>query len=614
VNSSDILTALTGFFPAVLPEVVLGIAACVLFLGGTWRTNRHLWGGVALVALALAFLLVAVPYAADRKVESLRQQIGQGVEGLSKLEEAGKAEKIAELRRDTDRLLTAPLGVPTIEARRAHLDAVRSLPGAEEEADTLAQGLNATLHASPVLSTRLALLIRLVALLGAAVLLLFSWNEVPASQAADYHACLLFVTAGVGLTAAANDLVVLFLTLELISIPTYVMLYLCRHLEGTAGEEAQEAAMKYFLLSVFSSALLLFGFSYLYGLGATTNLTALHGALAIGPETPLPGVAVMALLMVVAGLGFRITAVPFHFYAPDVYQGTSTGMAALLAFVPKVAGFVALIRVVGLASPAELTVPGPLLADHLPRILFILAAFTMSLGNVLALLQNNLKRLLAYSSVAHAGYMLVGLAAAPKLPVSAGAPVGGTGAVLFYLVAYGAMTVGAFAVLHYLTPTTEGGRPAEEVEDLGGLARTQPGVALLLALFLFSLIGIPLTAGFYGKFYVILAALGLPVGGAGPEAVQARELVWWFRGLALLAMLNAAVGAWYYLRIIAVMYLREPAETTARPRAWPVLTAIWACALITLGVGIYPTPVLDAVRAAVPQQSAAPPPGVARAE
>jgi NADH-quinone oxidoreductase subunit N len=614
VNSSDILTPLTDTLPSVLPEVVLGIAACVLFLGGTWRTSRHLWAGVALVALALAFLFVAVPYAADRRVDSLRQQIARGVEGLSKVPEARKAEKVEELHQDADRLLTAPLGAPTIEARKVHLAAVRSLPGTEEEAETLTQRLNAALHASPVLSTRLALLVRLMALLGAAVLLLFSWNEVPAGQAADYHACLLFVTAGLGLTAAANDLIVLFLALELISIPTYVMLYLCRHTEGSAGEETQEAAMKYFLLSVFSSALLLFGFSYLYGLGGTTNLTALHEAFAIGPATPLPGVAVVALIMVVAGLGFRITAVPFHFYAPDVYQGTSTGMAALLAFLPKVAGFIALIRVVGLASPVELTEPGPLLADHLPSILFILAAVTMSLGNLLALLQNNLKRLLAYSSVAHAGYMLVGLAAAPKLPVGAGAPVGGTAAVLFYLIAYGAMTVGAFAVLHYLAPTTEEGRPAEEVEDLGGLARTQPGVALLLALFLFSLIGIPFTAGFLGKFYVILAALGLPVGGVGAEAAQARELVWWFRGLALLAMLNAAVGAWYYLRIIAVMYLREPAETTARPRAWPVLTAIWACALITLGVGIYPTPVLDAVRAAVPQQPAASSPGVARAE
>src|SRR5262249_10414826 len=265
--------------------------------------------------------------------------------------------------------------------------------------------------------------------------------------------CLLLVVAGTGLTGMANELVVLFLSLELVSIPTYVLLYLARY-----DLAAQEAALKYFLLSIFSSALLLFGFSYLYGLAGTTNLAALTATLGEATPSALPALALVALVMVVAGLGFRITAVPFHFYAPDVYQGTTTGLAALLSLVPKVVGFVALLRVLGfvhleglLSNPvpeASLAISGPVLNAQLPNPLWILPAVSMTLGNILALLQDDLKRLLAYSSVAHAGYMLMGLAAAavrhdPESPTASA----GIDAVLFYLVAYGGMTVGAFAVL-----------------------------------------------------------------------------------------------------------------------------------------------------------------------
>src|SRR5439155_11595835 len=267
---------------------------------------------------------------------------------------------------------------------------------------------------------------------------LFSWNEVPDRQSADYFGCLLLIVAGVSLAGAANDLIVLFLSLELISIPTYILLYLPKH-----DDASQEAAFKYFILSVFASALTLFGFSYLYGLAGTTNLAVLFDTLHRSDARDLPAVAHVAVIMVIAGLGFRITAVPFHFYAPDVYQGSPTVGAALLAYVPKVAGFAALLRVLGFVTPAEIEPSGGYigmaLSTQVPTVLWFLAVATMFLGNILALLQDNLKRILAYSSVAHAGYMLVALAVAPYLRGSGGTPdTDGVEAILYYLVAYGA--------------------------------------------------------------------------------------------------------------------------------------------------------------------------------
>jgi NADH-quinone oxidoreductase subunit N len=392
----------------------------------------------------------------------------------------------------------------------------------------------------------------------------------------------------------------------MISIPTYVLLYLPRH-----DNAAQEAAMKYFLLSVFSSALLLFGFSYLYGLTGTTNIPALVQALGSAGQGGLPAIGLIALVMVVAGLGFRITAVPFHFYAPDVYQGTPAPAAALLAFVPKVAGFVALVRVLGFAPPeavlADLRLspvtPGLVLGPQVPILLWILAAATMTLGNILALLQDNLKRILAYSSVAHAGYMLIGLAVAPAL-TDAGVVPGGVDAVLFYLIAYGAMTLGVFGVL---TALHHPRRSVETVDDLAGLSRTHPGTALLMALFLFSLIGIPLTAGFAGKLLLFLGAMGVKFTPGDPQMLQQARL---FRILALIGALNAAVGAWYYLRICAAMYLRNPLKPIETKPHRPSLAAVGICAALTLLLGIYPWALLRPAQEAVPR----PAPAQARAE
>jgi NADH-quinone oxidoreductase subunit N len=498
-NEASVVAAILDSFRLVLPEIILGVVACVLFIGGTMRTSRSLWGGLNLAGLALA--LVALFRAAT--------------------------------------------------------------PGpARDEA----------LFAAPVVFDQFALLIKLIAMGSGAVLVLLSWNQVPDRYAADYFACLLLTVAGMCLVAAANELVTLFLALELVSIPTYVLLYLPRH-----DQAAQEAAIKYFLLSIFSSALLLFGFSYLYGLTGTTNLAGILQSLNDTHQTELPVLASAALILVVAGLGFRITAVPFHFYAPDVFQGAPVVVAAFLAVVPKVAGFAGLIRVLGMVLPDSVAgrhgMIGLGLSDQVPILLWWLAAVTMILGNLLALWQDNLKRLLAYSSVAHAGYMLIGLAVAPYL--TEGSVEGGVAATLFYLVSYAAMTLGAFGVIAYLDSP---GRPVETVDDLSGLSSSSPGLALMMAIFLFSLIGIPLTAGFTGKLLVFLGAMAVP----SPEHAQL------FRILALLGAINAAIGAWYYLRIVSVMYLRQPIRPVTAPRAWPGLATLWVCVVLTLGLSFNP--------------------------
>ncbi|MBI3407817.1 MAG: NADH-quinone oxidoreductase subunit N [Planctomycetes bacterium] len=440
---------------------------------------------------------------------------------------------------------------------------------------------------TPLLFDSLANFVRVLAIVAGILLVLFSWNEVPDRHAADYLACLLVIIGGVGLTACANDLVSLYLALELISIPTYILLYLPRH-----DDAAQEAALKYFLLSIFSSALLLFGFSYLYGLTGTTNIAAILHTLYGQGGGDMPAVAQIALITVVAGLGFRITAAPFHFYAPDVYQGAPTVGAALLASLPKLAGFIALLRVLGFVTPDGVLVPvagrphvlpGMALSDQVPILFWFLAAFTMSLGNLLAVLQDNLKRLLAYSSVAHAGYMLVALAAAPYLSErSSGSD--GVHALLYYLVAYGVMTIGAFAVIAFLS-TPE--RPVDNVEDLAGLSGSHPYVALMLAVFMFSLIGMPLTAGFTGKFLIFFGAMNV----VGEQA----DL---YRWLAVIGMLNAAVGGWYYLRIIAVMYLRTALRPIQGRRNVPGLVTLIVCAVLTIGLSIPPgaNVLLDAVK------------------
>jgi NADH-quinone oxidoreductase subunit N len=287
----------------------------------------------------------------------------------------------------------------------------------------------------------------------------------------------------------------------------------------------------------------------------------------------IAGMAQIALVMIVAGLGFRITAVPFHFYAPDVYQGVSNGGAAFLAYIPKIAGFVALIRVLGFVLPPGVEStrePGLALSEQVPIVLWFLAAVTMFLGNLLALLQENLKRMLAYSSVANAGYMLVALASAPYQGVDA---TGGVAALLYYLIAYGVSTIGVFSAIAFLSSDK---RPVESLDDLAGLGRTHSGTALMLAVLMFSMIGIPLTAGFTGKFLIFFGTLSV------------ERMAWLYRVLAFIGVLNAAIAGWYYLRVVTMMYLRTAIKPLEGKGNRSASVSLAVCVFLVLALSVPP--------------------------
>jgi NADH-quinone oxidoreductase subunit N len=411
-------------------------------------------------------------------------------------------------------------------------------------------------------------------------------DQVDDARSAEYFGSILLIMTGSMLVAAANDLIFLFVGLELVSIPTYLLLYLARRNKTT-----QEAATKYFFLSIFASGLLLFGMAYLYGLSGLSNLKALAflaDQTQNVPSVPDPQFGLIAVFFIMAGLCFRVAAVPLHFYAPDVYEGSPTIMAALLSWIPKAVGFLAMIRM--LTAVFSGAGPGNHLVGQAVILTWILAAATMTLGNTVALLQNNLRRLLAYSSIAHAGYILIGVAAAFNAGAGPGYSILGTQGILFYLAAYAFMTLGVFGLIIALgTPEN----PVETVDDLSGLAQTRPWAAFGMAICLFSLAGIPPLLGFWGKFQIFWAAVASTANG------DPRK----FQVLAVIGMLNAAVGAYYYLRIIVGMYLR-PATRAIEPRAgWPTVASATACVLLTLFLGIFSktltAPCQEAARAAV---------------
>lgn len=424
-----------------------------------------------------------------------------------------------------------------------------------------------TTTAGPFLLTDFTWLVRGIMLGLGAVLTLIQWNQADDGRAAEGQACLLAIGAGVNLIAAANDLVILFLALELVSIPTYLFLIMSRR-----DAPAQEATLKYFLLSVFSSAVTLFGMSYLYGVTGTTNMEAIYEVVRSSNVDRLPPLLLVAAVLLIAGLGFRITAVPFHFYAPDVFQGCPVSGAALLSVVPKIAGFAALSKL--LIVPLPIPDAGWLIVPETESLLWWLAVITMFTGNVLALLQNDVRRMLAYSSVSHAGYMLVGLTVGyhtTKAPH-------GIEALAFYLPVYGMMTLGTFAAL------AAAGRPhrrIETVDDLAGLARTRPGIALMLSVCLFSLTGLPPTAGFLGKWNLFLAAWG-----------QNTDSGRW---LAILLAVNAAIAAGYYLRLVAAIALRDPLRSDVEPAETSSVLALAACTAATFVLFFAPGWVWEAV-------------------
>ncbi|MBN1887712.1 MAG: NADH-quinone oxidoreductase subunit N [Thermoflexales bacterium] len=353
----------------------------------------------------------------------------------------------------------------------------------------------------------------------------------------EYYALVLFSTAGALLMVAGADLLVLFLGLELLSIPLYV-------LAGIAAPQAQseEAALKYFLLGAFASGFLVFGIALVYGASGTTNLAALRSALRTAqPGNPLL-LAGTGLLL--AGLGFKVAAVPFHMWTPDVYEGAPTPVAGFMSVVAKLAGFAALMRVLLYALPA-------LYLDW-KIVLSVLAALTMIVGNVAALAQSNLKRLLAYSSIAHAGYLLIGLAA--------GGALGAAGAA-FYLAAYAFTNMGAFALLSALVEGA-GQHEDQSLDRYTGLGRRHPWLTAAMVIFMLSLMGLPPTAGFFGKYYLFTAALG-------------GDLAW----LAFVGVVTSLISAYYYLRVVVVMTMHEPTHD------WPALppACAWVLGITAMG-------------------------------
>ena len=403
-----------------------------------------------------------------------------------------------------------------------------------------------------------ALFVDMVVCYAVALVILLSMDYLRRAgmQIGEYYALVLFSASGMMLMASANDLVVVFLALELMSLCLYVLAGLFKQrLEST------EASMKYFLLGAFASSFLLYGIALTYGATGSTGFDRI--AAAVATTAAHDALFLVGLGLMLVGFGFKISAAPFHMWVPDVYQGAPTSVTTLIATGSKAAAFAALIRLsLGALRGAQ--------ADFTP-LLWGIAVVTMTLGNVAAIAQSNLKRMLAYSSVAHVGYMLVGL-------VAGGAS--GAGAVLYYLFAYTFTVAGTFGVLSLCE---RAGEEAVEVESYAGLARRHPLLAGMLTLFLLSLVGIPPLAGFVGKVYLFGAA------------VQQGHL--W---LAVIAVLNSAVAAYYYLRVVVYMYMREPESVGATwtpSFAGGVALAVAAVGIVLLGV--MPTPFAELAQVAV---------------
>ncbi len=384
-----------------------------------------------------------------------------------------------------------------------------------------------------------------------AILQSFQYLQREKANCGEYYALILFSIVGQCVMASANELIMVFIGLEISSIATYVLADFLRE-----DRRNNESSIKYFLLGSFATAFLLYGIAWIYGATGTTSLPAIHTALAGGRVSIT--VAGIAAALIFVGFAFKVSAVPFQIWAPDVYQGAPAPVSAFMSAGPKAAAFAVFVRVF-------MTAFDPIVEKWDPFV-WGSALLTMTVGNFAALTQQNIKRMLAYSSIAHAGYILVAIAAHSEI---------GIAAVMFYLAAYALMQVGAFAVISYFSRQ---GERYVNVDDLAGLGWRQPTIAGLFTILLLSFIGIPLTAGFFGKFYIFKAALD-------------AHMVW----LAVLGLLNSAVAAYYYLRILVVMYFREPGEAStsvAAPTAG-IQIALWTSVLGTLVLGIYPSLLLN---------------------
>ncbi len=373
----------------------------------------------------------------------------------------------------------------------------------------------------------------------------------------EFYALVLFALLGMMVMATAGDLIVVFLGIELLSLPLYVLAGFAR-----PALDSEESALKYFLLGAFASGFLLYGIVLIFGATGSTNLAQIATILGRGSQASVMLYAGVGLLLV--GLGFKVSAVPFHQWTPDVYEGAPTAVTAFMIAGTKAAGFAVLLRILLIAFPQVRAVWLPAIA--------VLAVITMTVGNITAIVQENIKRMLAYSSIAHAGYILVAIAAGGDT---------GSRAVIFYLVVYALMNLGAFGVL---IAAGRGGSERVTLEDMAGLARERPLLAAVMSLFMLALAGFPPTAGFVGKLLIFQAAVQ---GG----------LTW----LALIAVLNSVVSVYYYARVIVFMYMREPEgeRRLAIGGGWMVGMALAVCTLGILLLGILPAAAIQATQSAL---------------
>ncbi len=425
----------------------------------------------------------------------------------------------------------------------------------------LAAGGQAPVMGGALTADRFSLFFQVLILAVTVVAVLFSpqYLRSVGLERGEYYALVLFSAVGMLGLVSSLELVSIFVALEIMSIALYALAGMRR-----SRPESQESAFKYFVTGSFSSAFFLYGIALLYGVCGTTSVEEIARRLPLVSGTPV-ALAVLGTALLLVGFGFKVASVPFHMWAPDVYEGAPTPVTGFMAAGVKVAAFGALLRVFGAALPS--------LAEHWQAVVAGLAIVTMVVGNLAALAQSALKRMLAYSSIAHAGYLLSALVAAPGLPGQAGE------AMLFYLVGYAAVNLGAFGVIAALSRE---GREPLSYRDLAGLAQRRPALAATLAVYMVSLTGIPATAGFVGKFYVFNAA------------VAAHWVT-----LAIVGVLMSVVSAYYYLGVVVSMYMRDPAgeDDWAKVSAGPAFALAFTVG-ITLLLGVWPAPVLDLARKA----------------
>jgi len=378
------------------------------------------------------------------------------------------------------------------------------------------------------------------------ILTSYEYMEVQNIRAGEYYGLILFGAVGMCLMSSAVELVLIFIALEISSIASYILAGF-----RLRSPLSSEASVKYFLLGSFATAFFLYGIAMMFGATGSTSIRVIGQALESGNVPPL---AYVGIGLMFVGLGFKVAAAPFHIWTPDVYEGAPSPVVGFMSTAPKAAVFAVLLRIL-----FEAHAPGRL------WLIWAVAALSMTLGNIAALVQDNVKRLLAYSSIAHAGYLLVAFAALPD---------NGIPAAMFYTAAYAAMNVGAFAVVSHFASA---GERRVTLEDYAGLGRRSPLLAATLTIFLLSLIGIPATGGFFAKFYVFSAAL------------QANLV-----GLVIIGVLNSAVGAYYYLRVIVYMYMRDAREETPITRVPAALAAALTISMFaTIYLGVLPGRVLE---------------------